>query len=303
MKSQKHLLSFLQMLKSEKYYSPHTCKNYSRDLNLFSEFLQSNEIQQWQDVDYRTVSAFAAQRFRQGKKGNTIQRELSSIRSFFKYLVRQRVLTSNPAIEVKAPKTAQKLPRTCDTEQIDQLLKTRSNDNDLTIRDLAMFELMYSSGLRLAELASLNLQDIDLSQRQMVVTGKGNKTRYLPVGRKATEALHKWLKIRRGYAKQASETALFTSKQGKRISHRSIQSRLNRLIKSQSLGLHVSPHMLRHSFATHLLESSSDLRAVQELLGHADISTTQIYTHLDFQHLAQVYDKAHPRARRKPSRS
>jgi integrase/recombinase XerC len=135
----------------------------------------------------------------------------------------------------------------------------------------------------------------------MVVTGKGNKTRYLPVGRKAIEALQKWLKIRPGYVKQTDEAALFTSKQGKRISHRSIQSRLDKLIKSQSLGQHVSPHMLRHSFATHLLESSSDLRAVQELLGHADISTTQIYTHLDFQHLAQVYDKAHPRARKKTS--
>ena len=299
MTSDKHLLAFLQMLKSEKYYSPHTCKNYSRDLTLFSEFLKLKEIDEWQGVDYRTVSAFAAQRFRQGKKGNTIQRELSSIRSFYKYLIRQKIVVSNPALEVKAPKTAKKLPITCDSEQIDQLLKSRSHDNALTIRDLAIFELMYSSGLRLAELASLDLHSIDLAERKMSVTGKGNKTRYLPVGRKAIEALHKWLKVRGGYAQNTDEFALFVSKQGKRLSHRSIQSRLNQLSKSQSLGMHVSPHMLRHSFATHLLESSSDLRAVQELLGHADISTTQIYTHLDFQHLAQVYDKAHPRARKK----
>jgi len=289
------------MLKSEKFYSPHTCKNYARDLKLFTGFVQSKQIQHWQDVNYNTVSAFAAKQFRLGKKGNTIQRELSSIRSFYKYLIRQQLVRNNPALEVKAPKSEKKLPRTCDTEQIDQLLKARQKDDDLTIRDLAMFELMYSSGLRLAELASLNLQSIDLPQKQMVVIGKGNKTRYLPIGRKAIEAVQKWLKVRSSYVKQVDETALFTSNLGKRISHRSIQSRLNKLNKSQSQGLHVSPHMLRHSFATHLLESSSDLRAVQELLGHADISTTQIYTHLDFQHLAQVYDKAHPRARKKPS--
>ncbi len=299
MKSQQHLNAFLQMLKSEKYYSPHTCKNYSRDLQLFSEFLQSRDIHQWQKVDYRIVSAFAAQQFRQGKKGNTIQRELSSIRSFYKYLIRQRIVSNNPALDVKAPKSAKKLPKTCDTEQINQLLQAHSHDDDLTIRDLAIYELIYSSGLRLAELASLNLNSINYNQKEMRVTGKGNKMRYLPVGSKAIEALQKWLKIRPAYVKNADEQALFISKQGKRLSHRSIQSRLNKLIQSQALGIHVSPHMLRHSFATHLLESSSDLRSVQELLGHADISTTQIYTHLDFQHLAQVYDKAHPRARKK----
>lgn len=296
-----HLQSFLQMLKSEKFYSPHTCKNYHRDLKLFTQFLQPRNILHWKDVDYSLVSAFAAWRFRNGKKGNTVQRELSSIRSFYHYLIRQRVVTNNPAQEVKAPKTEKKLPKTCDTEQIDQLLKSHPEDGDLRLRDLAMFELMYSSGLRLAELASLNLLDIDLAQRQMVVTGKGNKTRYLPVGKKALSALQKWLKVRSQLLKQNDISALFISNQGKRLSHRSIQSRLNLLIKSQQLGIHISPHMLRHSFATHLLESSSDLRAVQELLGHANIGTTQIYTHLDFQHLAQVYDKAHPRARKKTS--
>ncbi len=293
--------NFLQMLNSEKFYSPHTCKNYHKDLSLFADFLQTKNIRQWQHVDYPLVSAFAAMRFRQGKKGNTIQRELSSIRSFFKYLVRQQVVEHNPALEVKAPKSDKKLPRTCDNEQIEQLFRASPKDDGLKIRDLAMFELMYSSGLRLAELASLNLQDINLEQRQMVVTGKGNKTRYLPIGKKAVSALERWLDIRNSFLKHSEEAAVFISKQGKRLSHRSIQSRLNQLIKNQALSVHVSPHMLRHSFATHLLESSADLRAVQELLGHADISTTQIYTHLDFQHLAQVYDKAHPRARKKSS--
>ena len=297
MNPQQHLASFLQMLKSEKYYSPHTCKNYARDLSLFSEFIQSRDLQHWQDVDYSSVSAYAARRFRQGMKGNTIARELSSIRSFYNYLIRQQVVQNNPALDVKAPKTAKKLPRSCDTEQIDQLLRPSSADNDLIIRDLAMYELMYSSGLRLAELVALDLHSIDSRQQLMKVIGKGNKTRFLPVGRKAIEALQKWLEIRQRYVKQDSENALFISKLGQRISHRSVQMRLNQLIKTRALGLHVSPHMLRHSFATHLLESSADLRAVQELLGHADISTTQIYTHLDFQHLAQVYDRAHPRAR------
>lgn len=300
---EQHLNSFLQMLNSEKFYSPHTCQNYHRDLKLFTQFLQPKNIHRWQDVDYPLVSAFAAWRFRNGKKGKTIQRELSSIRSFYKYLIRQQVVTSNPAQEVKAPKTEKKLPKVCDSEQIDQLLKSTPQDNDLRCRDLAMFELIYSSGLRLAELASLNLQDIDLAQRQMIVTGKGNKTRYLPVGKKAVSALKKWLKIRGNHLKQIEESAIFIGKTGKRLSHRSIQTRLNLLIKSQNLGVHVSPHMLRHSFATHLLESSADLRAVQELLGHADIGTTQIYTHLDFQHLAQVYDKAHPRAKKRSDKS
>ncbi len=295
---QKNVDAFLQMLHSEKFYSPLTCKNYQRDLQLFADFIQGKGLRDWQQVDYRTVSAFAAQRFRQGKKGNTIQRELSSIRSFYKYLIRQQIVASNPAQDVKAPRTDKKLPLTCDSEQIDQLLKARPDDDDLRVRDLAMFELMYSSGLRLAELASLDVEQVDLQQKQMMVTGKGSKSRYLPIGSKAIAALQKWLKCRMQYVKQPQQKALFLSKSGKRLAHRSIQSRLNQLIKTQALGMHVSPHMLRHSFATHLLESSADLRAVQELLGHADISTTQIYTHLDFQHLAQVYDKAHPRAKK-----
>jgi len=299
----KHLSSFIQMLNSEKFYSPHTCKNYQKDLKLFAEYLQTRHIKRWQDVDYTLVSAFAAQRFRQGKKGNTIQRELSSIRSFYKYLLRQQIVAHNPALDVKAPKTAKQLPKTCDTEQLEQLLKSRPGDSPLRLRDLAMFELIYSSGLRLAELVSLNLTDINLDQRQLVVTGKGNKTRYLPVGRKAVAALQHWISVRHQLVRENDDNAVFLSQQGKRLSPRSIQSRLNNLSRQQALPMHLSPHMLRHSFATHLLESSSDLRAVQELLGHADISTTQIYTHLDFQHLAQIYDQAHPRAKKRSDES
>ncbi len=294
-----YLESFIQMLRSEKYYSPHTCSNYRRDLESFARYLLDRDVSRWSKVNYRLVSGYAAHRFRNGLKSRSIQRELSSIRSFYQHLIRQGVAKNNPAKEVSAPKSGQRLPKTCDTEQIEQLLRSGSNNNPLFIRDLAIFELIYSSGLRLAELVSIDLGDIDLAQKQLIVTGKGNKTRYLPVGSKAIDAIRRWLKIRFEFVREHDENALFLSKQGKRISARNVQSRLNRLIKLQALEQHLSPHTLRHSFATHLLESSGDLRAVQELLGHADISTTQIYTHLDFQHLARVYDAAHPRAKRR----
>ena len=209
------------------------------------------------------------------------------------------MVRKNPALEVSAPKSDKPLPKTCDAETIDRLLTVSEDSDSLLLRDVAIFELVYSSGLRLAELVSINLDDIDLQQRQLVVTGKGNKTRYLPVGSKAVSAVQRWLKRRVEFITEQQQPALFVSKLGKRISPRNVQARLNRLIQRQGLGQHLSPHTLRHSFATHMLESSSDLRAVQELLGHANIATTQVYTHLDFQHLAKVYDNAHPRAKRK----
>ena len=294
-----YLDQFIQALRSEKYYSPHTCNNYRRDLTRFREYLHGRDIDSWQAVGYNDVSGYAAQRHRQGRKSRTIARELSSIRSFYQFLIRHGVVAKNPALEVSAPKSDKPLPKTCDAETLAQLLRAADDDDDLLLRDLAIFELIYSSGLRLAELVGIDLDDIDLEQRRLVVTGKGNKTRHLPVGGKAAGALRRWLRVRPNYCRDAAQRALFLSKFGRRISPRNVQSRLNRLIQRQALGQKLSPHVLRHSFATHLLESSSDLRAVQELLGHANIATTQVYTHLDFQHLARVYDAAHPRARRK----
>ena len=294
----KYLDQFIQMLRSEKYYSPHTCSNYRRDLERFRGYLQNREITTWEQAGHREVSDYAAQRFRQGRKSRTIQRELSSLRSFYQYLIRQGLLKQNPAQEVSAPKPGKPLPKTSDAETIDRLLNV-DDDDPLLIRDVAIFELIYSSGLRLAELVGIDLDDIDLEQRQLRVTGKGNKTRYLPIGGKAVEAVQRWLKLRPDYSRDPSQPALFLSQRGQRISARNVQQRLRQLILRQGIGQHLSPHMLRHSFATHMLESSSDLRAVQELLGHANIATTQVYTHLDFQHLAQVYDSAHPRAKRK----
>lgn len=299
MKQKEYLENFIQMLRSEKYYSPHTCKNYQRDLNKFFEFLLTRDIEQWAQVNYGEVSAYAAHRFRNGLKSRSIQRELSSIRGLYQYLIREGVMKNNPAKQVSAPRGEQRLPKTCDAEQIGRLLDHNSSDDELLVRDLAMFELMYSSGLRLAELVSINLTDIDINQRQLIVTGKGNKKRYLPIGSRAVEAIRRWLRIRLNFFREEVHEALFISRLGKRISARNVQCRLNALVKRRALDQPLSPHTLRHSFATHLLESSGDLRAVQELLGHANINTTQIYTHLDFQHLARVYDAAHPRAKRK----
>ena len=294
-----YLDQFIQMLRSEKYYSPHTCTNYRRDLNQLRKYLAKQDIESWKQVGYSEVSGFAAQRHRQGRKSRTIQRELSSIRSFYQFLIRNALVAKNPALEVSAPKSDRPLPKTCDAETIDRLLSVDDDSDGLQVRDVAIFELIYSSGLRLAELINIDLDDIDLPQQQLVVTGKGNKTRHLPIGSKAVSAVNRWLKLRPDFTRDSQQSALFLSKQGKRISPRNVQSRLNRLIQRQALDQHLSPHTLRHSFATHMLESSSDLRAVQELLGHVNIATTQVYTHLDFQHLARVYDSAHPRAKRK----
>ena len=299
MKPENYLEDFIQVLRSEKYYSPHTCKNYTRDLNNFARYLTANEIDDWTEVNYSLVNAYTAHRFRKGLKSRSIQRELSSIRGLYQYLISRKLIKNNPALEVRAPKSEQLLPKTCDAEQIGRLLQERESDDTLLIRDLAMFELMYSSGLRLAELVGIDLNHIDPGQQQLVVTGKGNKTRYLPIGSKAVKAVRRWLLLRVDFCRDAGEQALFISQQGRRISPRNVQSRLNLLVKKRSIDQQLSPHALRHSFATHMLESSGDLRAVQELLGHANIKTTQIYTHLDFQHLAKVYDAAHPRAKRK----
>jgi integrase/recombinase XerC len=294
-----YLDQFIQMLRSEKYYSPHTCSNYRRDLEQFRKYLAQQDVETWTQVDYNLVSGFAAQRHRQGRKGRTIARELSSIRSLFQFLIKNGVVAQNPALEVRAPRSGKALPRTCDAESIDRLLQVEDDNDGLQVRDVAIFELIYSSGLRLAELVNIDLDDINLAQKHLVVTGKGNKTRHLPIGGKAVKAVQRWLKLRQDYCREPNQKALFLSKQGNRISPRNVQSRLKALIQRRALEQNLSPHMLRHSFATHMLESSSDLRAVQELLGHVNIATTQVYTHLDFQHLAQVYDAAHPRARRK----
>jgi integrase/recombinase XerC len=289
-----HIDAFIKALH---HLSLQTRKAYQRDLGNFREYCETRNVESWRDIDGHQIRGFVTQRHRQGIGGRSLQRNLSAIRSFYRYLIKINAASNNPAQGIVTPKTAKKLPNTLDVDQSTQLVEIKGDDI-LSLRDKAIFELMYSCGLRLSELVSLNLSNIDLGDAVITVTGKGNKTRMLPVGQHALQALQIWLKQRVILADN-DETALFVSKRGSRISQRSIQQRLRHWSKKQGLGTHVHPHMLRHSFATHMLESSGDLRAVQELLGHADISTTQVYTHLDFQHLAKVYDQAHPRAQKK----
>jgi integrase/recombinase XerC len=284
-------------IKTLHHLSEHTCNAYQRDLDHLKNYCDKQLIAKWSDLDGRLVRGFVALRHRQGIGGRSLQRNLSAIRAFYRYLLKEGKVKNNPAEGIIAPKSPRKLPKVLDADQTVQLVEI-NEDDPLAIRDKAMLELIYSSGLRLAELISLNLNDIDFKDRILTVTGKGKKTRSVPVGQYAIKSIKKWLEERKLMTND-SEQALFVSKRGKRISPRSVQERLKQWAIKQGLPNHVHPHMLRHSFASHLLESSGDLRAVQELLGHADISTTQVYTHLDFQHLAQVYDKTHPRAHRK----
>ncbi len=286
---------FIRHLKYERRLSPLTCKHYRRDLNSLQDYCEQIDIDRWPQLDGGTMRSFAATSYRKGLSPRSIQRQLSASRTFFRYLLREKHVKRNPVESVSAPKAGKRLPENLDADRMARLLNF-SGKGPLVARDRAMLELLYSCGLRLAELTGLNLGDVDSADATARVTGKGNKDRILPVGRYALEALAAWLKERVTLA-AADETALFVSKKGTRLSPRSVQARVDYWAKKQGISTKVYPHLFRHSFATHLLESSHDLRAVQELLGHSDISTTQVYTHLDFQHLAQIYDKTHPRAR------
>jgi integrase/recombinase XerC len=291
------IADFLRYLQVEKHSSVHTLSNYRRDIIRFKTFCENQSLHKWNEVQSVHVRQHIAFRHRNGISSKTLQRELSSIRSFYQYLLKQQRVEQNPAKQIQAPKQKRKLPKTLDVDQLSGLLD-RSADSVLEIRDLAMFELFYSSGLRLSELAALDVNDLDGNEGTLHVRfGKGGKQRVLPVGSKAWQAIEKWLELR----PVGVDQALFVSVHARRLSQRSIQLRLARWCAKVGVQEHVHPHMLRHSFASHLLETSQDIRAVQDLLGHSDISTTQIYTHVDFQHLAEVYDQAHPRARKKTS--
>ena len=292
---------FYAHLSSERRLSAHTDVNYRRDLQLFVGYCDRSGIDDWQRLDGQHVRSFAAAEFRRGQSARSIQRRLSALRSFFNYLMREQQLKANPAGGIQAPKPKRRLPATIDTDQMNHLLNFRT-DERLSVRDKAMMELFYSSGLRLAELVSLDLEDLDLRDQTVRVLGKGSKTRIVPVGRFAVTALSAWTADRAKVAK-TDERAVFVGRNGRRLGARAIQLRIAGWGRSQGMGVQIHPHLFRHSFATHLLESSQDLRGVQELLGHANISTTQVYTHLDFQHLAKIYDAAHPRARIKRGRS
>jgi integrase/recombinase XerC len=288
---------FFKHLKTERNLSAHTIAAYRRDLTCLHNYCDKENISRWADLRVHNMRRYAATQFAGGLSPRSIQRRLSGQRSFMGYLIREGKLKNNPVADVSAPKAPKRLPDALDVDQMARLLDIEGDDR-VASRDRAIMELLYSSGLRLAELVGLDIGDVDLNDGLVRVTGKGNKERIIPVGRKALAAVTEWQRIRANEA-AVEEQALFVGRRGRRISPRTVQAMVRRRAVAAGLPKRVYPHLFRHSFATHMLESSGDLRGVQEMLGHADISTTQVYTHLDFQHLAQIYDKAHPRAHKK----
>jgi integrase/recombinase XerC len=291
---------FLGHLANERRLSPHTIEAYRQDLAKLAAFCEKRAIRDWVALDNAKIRSFAAAQHAAGLGPRSVQRRLSAVRTFYEYLLREGIGAVNPAHEVRAPKAAKRLPGTLDADQMARLLAFRSDDY-LSVRDKAIMELFYSSGLRLSELVGLDLTDVDLADRTARVLGKGAKTRIVPMGGHAVNALRAWLAERSALLqarRMQDRGALFIGRGGLRLAARAIQLRVATWARRQGIELRVHPHMFRHSFATHLLESSGDLRGVQELLGHADIGTTQVYTHVDFQHLARVYEAAHPRAHR-----
>lgn len=292
--AESEVASFIDYLKVVKNFSEHTTKNYKRDLDKFIKFLSDNSTS-LERCDEQDIRLFVNRERRKGLSPRSIQRILSSCRSFFNYLVEHKGFEKNHAQNISSPKSSKSLPKALDADLIQKLLNFKPK-TELETRDKAIAELFYSSGLRLSELQGIDMGDISIKERTCRVVGKGNKTRDLPIGRQAIKSLRDWILIREKYSNE-NDLAIFINKQGKRLSNRSIQARLKKLSTERGLPA-VHPHMLRHSFASHILESSGDLRAVQEMLGHSDIGTTEIYTKLDFQHLSKVYDKAHPRAKK-----
>ncbi len=290
-----HLNDYLQHLSFERGLSALTLKHYARDIQLLESLAENTTLDSIQNTQIRRFIAILHSR---GLSGKTIARALSAWRGFYDYLIQHKNFTQNPVVGLRAPKTAKTLPQALSTDQAVKFVDIKG-DGLLERRDHAILELFYSSGLRLAELVNMDIDQLDFSEGTVTVTGKGNKTRIVPMGSHAMSAVQTWLQ-RRVQIKIAasSPNALFVTQQGRRITPRAVQYRVKEWSIKQGINTSMHPHLLRHSFATHVLQSSQDLRAVQEMLGHANISTTQIYTHLDFQHLATIYDKAHPRAKK-----
>ena len=286
--------AYIFHLANERRLSPLTCENYSRDIVTLLKLATKTPLKQ---LRIHHIRRFVAQLHSKGLSGRSLARMLSAWRGLYNYLARDHGYTHNPCAGLRAPKSAKSLPHVLSPDEAAKLLEFQANDL-MTLRDKAMFELFYSSGLRLAELINLTPEDLNFSDHTVLIHGKGDKSRVVPIGNQAIQALRKWLKTREALLKPG-EKALFLSRNGKGISSRSVSQRLKMRALQQGISLNVHPHVLRHSFASHILQSSADLRAVQEMLGHASISTTQTYTHLDFQHLAKVYDAAHPRAKKK----
>ncbi len=285
---------YLEHLTNERRLSRHTVENYARDIAALLELAAGTGLKQ---IEVHHARRYVAQLHARGLDGRSLARMLSAWRGFFNYLVRDHGFVNNPCVGIRAPRAAKRLPHALSPDEANRLMAVDGND-DLAVRDKAVLELFYSSGLRLSELTELAPGDINFGDATVRVTGKGNKTRIVPVGSRALDALRRWLDRRGGIA-DANPKALFVNPKGTRLTGRVIQLRMKQWAVKLGVNTNVHPHVLRHSFASHVLQSSGDLRAVQEMLGHASISTTQVYTHLDFQHLAKAYDAAHPRAKKK----
>ncbi|KAA0260827.1 tyrosine recombinase XerC [Hafnia alvei] len=287
--------AFLRFLRVERQLSPHTIESYHHQLTAIIEIVAPAGLRDWRQLDATQVRMITARSKRKGLEAASLALRLSALRSFIDWQVSQGVMSVNPAKGISAPKQARHLPKNLDVDDVNRLLDIDASD-PLAVRDRTMLEVMYGAGLRLSELVGLDCRHMNMASGEVWVMGKGSKERKLPIGRTAIHWLEQWLPLREIY--DPVDDAVFVSKLGKRISVRSVQKRFAEWGVKQGVTSHINPHKLRHSFATHMLESSGDLRAVQELLGHANLTTTQIYTHLDFQHLAKVYDAAHPRAKR-----
>ncbi len=291
------IAKYLEFLSFERRLSPLTCKHYARDL---SQLLELSDKLSLSELQNSHIRRFVAGLHGKGLGGKSIARLLSCWRGFFSFLIQQHGYAQNPVLGLRAPKSAQTLPHALSIEQTIKLVDIREDDI-LSVRDRAILELFYSSGLRLSELVNLNIGALDFTEGTVTVTGKGNKTRIVPLGEFAIKAIRQWLSMRpepSTVINNPQDKPVFVGLQGKRINARNVQYRMKEWAIKQGIHTSVHPHMLRHSFASHVLQSSGDLRAVQEMLGHANISTTQVYTHLDFQHLSKVYDNAHPRAKK-----
>lgn len=286
---------FLRYLKVERQLSPLTQKNYQRQLLALMAMADEMKLASWAQLEPAQVRTLAARSRRDGLGPSSLALRMSALRSFLDWQVHQGMLSANPAKGISTPRNARHLPKNMDVDEVNQLLEIDLND-PLAVRDRAMLETMYGGGLRLSELVNIDRRNLDLEAGEVRVLGKGSKERRVPIGGTAVTWIQHWLPLRDSFAPQ--DDALFVSSRGSRISTRNVQKRFAEWGIKQGVASHIHPHKLRHSFATHMLESSGDLRAVQELLGHANLATTQIYTHLDFQHLATVYDAAHPRAKR-----
>ncbi|MEY3883305.1 MAG: hypothetical protein RLZZ379_583 [Pseudomonadota bacterium] len=307
-----HLRDYLQHLTFERGLSALTCQSYSRDIKLLESLVADNvaansavtatatiEVSTLDELQNTQIRRYIATLHSRGLSGKTIARALSAWRGFYDYLIQHKGFSQNPVMGLRAPKTAKTLPQALSVDQAVKFVDIQG-DGLLEQRDHAIVELFYSSGLRLAELVNLDIAQLDFSEGTVTVTGKGNKTRIVPMGSHAMSAIQIWMQRRTLI--QISENnpeAVFVTQQGRRITPRAVQYRIKQWAIKQGINTDMHPHLLRHSFATHVLQSSQDLRAVQEMLGHASISSTQVYTHLDFQHLASIYDKAHPRAKKK----